>query len=146
MRTVALSILLLAAGLPTAALAGDPPARVQAEAPAATPLIDADQLLALKKTGSELLLLDVRKPEEFAAGHVPGAINIPHDQLANRLAELPASRDKPVVVYCRSGRRAALAEDVLRQGGYTKVQHLKGDMLGWEAEGRTVERQAPAGQ
>jgi rhodanese-related sulfurtransferase len=142
MRRLVLSILpvLFVAGLQPVVRAGDPPAPPKAETPAATPLIDADQLLALKKTGSDPLLLDVRKPEEFAAGHVPGAINIPHDQLASRLGELPASRDKPVVVYCRSGRRSALAEDVLRQGGYQNVQHLKGDMLGWEAEGRPIEK------
>jgi phage shock protein E len=128
-------------GLQSLAQAGDPPAPAKAETPAATPLIGADQLLALKEaSGADLLLLDVRKPEEFAAGHVPGAINIPHDQLASRLAELPASREQPVVVYCRSGRRAALAEDVLRQAGYTGVRHLQGDMLGWEAGGRPVER------
>lgn len=143
MRRLARFVLpvLFAVALQPASQAGDPPARPKVEAPAATPLIEADELLSLQKAeASDLLLLDVRKPEEFAAGHVPGAINIPHDQLASRLAELPASRDKPVVVYCRSGRRSALAEDVLRQGGYTKVRHLKGDMLGWEAEGRPVER------
>ena len=142
MRKLAVTVLqaMWMLGVQSAAQAGDPPAPAKAEAPAATPLVEADQLLSLKQAkGADLLLLDVRKPEEFAAGHVPGAINIPHDQLASRLSELPR-RDKPVVVYCRSGRRAALAEDVLRQAGYTDVQHLKGDMLGWEAEGRPVEK------
>jgi phage shock protein E len=143
MRKIAMTVLqaLFLVVLQSAVQAGDPPASAHAAAPVATPVIDAEQLSALKKAkGQELLLLDVRKPEEFAAGHVPGAVTLPHDQLASRLAELPASRTEPVVVYCRSGRRAALAEDVLRQGGYTNVQHLKGDMLGWEAEGRPVEK------
>jgi len=142
MRKLAMTVVqaLLLAGLHSGAQAGDPPAAV-AEAPAATPLIDADELLSLQQAkATDLLLLDVRTPGEFAAGHVPGAINIPHDQLASRLAELPASRDKPLVVYCRTGRRAVLAEEVLRQGGYTHVRHLQGDMLGWQAAGRPIER------
>jgi rhodanese-related sulfurtransferase len=117
----------------SAARAADPPPPVQ------TPLVEASQLLSEQKAAKPLVL-DVRTPGEFSAGHVPCAINIPHDQLATRLAELPSSRDEPVVVYCRSGRRAALAEDVLRQNGYSNVRHLKGDMLGWEAESRPVER------
>jgi rhodanese-related sulfurtransferase len=125
----------------TAQAADPPPAKPVAATQSATPVIEANELLdRQKKEDSGLVVLDVRTPQEFAAGHVPGAINIPHDQLANRLGELPASRDKPVVVYCRSGRRSALAEDVLRQGGFSNVKHLKGDMVGWEAEGRPVER------
>jgi rhodanese-related sulfurtransferase len=136
---------LFVSSLLPAAQAADPPAPAAAEKPA-TPAIQADELLSLQEAGgSKPVVLDVRTSAEFSAGHVPGAINIPHDQLANRLADLPASRDEPVVVYCRSGRRAALAEDVLRQNGFTKVRHLEGDMLGWEAAARPVERPAAAG-
>ena len=56
---------------------------------------------------SSPVILDVRTPEEYAAGHVPGAINIPHDQVRARLAEIDSAKDQPIVVYCRSGRRAA---------------------------------------
>lgn len=63
------------------------------------------------------LLLDVRTPDEYAAQHVPGASNIPVDQLPARLAEVgPASR--PIVVYCRSGARSARAAAFLRASGY----------------------------
>ncbi|MGZ3418567.1 MAG: rhodanese-like domain-containing protein [Polyangiales bacterium] len=63
------------------------------------------------------LLLDVRSPEEFAARHLPGAKNVPVDQLADRLSELgPTSR--PIVVHCRSGARSARATAVLRAAGY----------------------------
>ena len=82
-----------------------------------------------------LVVLDVRTPEEFAAGHVPGAINVPHDQLEGRLAELAPLRDKDVVVYCKSGRRSALALEVLGRNGYTRLRHLEGDMPAWEAGG-----------
>jgi phage shock protein E len=85
----------------------------------------------------DLLVLDVRSPEEFAAGHVPGAVNIPYDQVASRLAEVP--KDKDLVLYCRSGRRVALAAEVLAQNGYTRLQHLEGDMPAWLAQGRPTE-------
>lgn len=61
-------------------------------------------------------LLDVRTPEEFAERHLEGAVNIPVDQVEARLAEIP--RDRPVVVYCRSGARSMSAARVLRRSGY----------------------------
>jgi len=82
-------------------------------------------------------VLDVRTAEEFVAGHVPGAVNIPHDQLAARLAEVP--KDKDVVLYCRSGKRAGIAGQVLADNGYARLQHLEGDMPGWIEKGRPVE-------
>lgn len=69
----------------------------------------------LVKNGA--LLLDVRTPEEFREQHIPGATNIPVDQLPARLGELgPTSRK--IVVHCRSGARSARAAGVLRQAGY----------------------------
>lgn len=89
------------------------------------------------------LLLDVRSPEEFAAGHVAGAVNIPHDQLASRLAEVEAA-DRPwVLVYCRSGKRADSAEAVLARAGI-EVRQVEGSMLRWEAEGRPTVKPATA--
>jgi phage shock protein E len=61
-------------------------------------------------------LLDVRTPEEFASGHPDGAVLIPVSELAARIGELP--RDRPVVVYCRSGRRSAAAAEQLRTAGF----------------------------
>jgi phage shock protein E len=83
-------------------------------------------------------VLDVRTAEEYVAGHVPGAVNIPHDQLASRLAEVP--RDRDVVLYCRSGRRVQLAAEVLAGGGYARLEHLQGDMPAWSNQGRPVEK------
>ena len=89
----------------------------------------------LSEPPEDALLLDVRTPGEYAAGHVGGALNVPHDQLAARLAELGDSRTRPVVVYCKSGRRAGMAADVLLGAGYSRVFHLEGDMNGWQACG-----------
>lgn len=75
------------------------------------------------------LLVDVRTPQEFAAGAIEGAINVPVDQIGSRLAELEP-RDRPVVVYCRSGRRSAAAADTLFDAGFAQVYDL-GGMTNW---------------
>lgn len=72
---------------------------------------------------AEPFLLDVRTPEEFDAGHVPGAVNIPIDELRERLAELPA--DQPIAAYCQVGQRGYLATRILLQSGY-RVANLSG--------------------
>lgn len=83
------------------------------------------------------LVIDVRTPEEFAQGHVPGAVLIPYDQVAQRLAEIPAGRE--LVLYCHSGRRATLAERVLAEDG-RQVRQLEGSWLGWQAAGLPSEK------
>ena len=77
-------------------------------------------------------------PEEYAAGHLPGAVNIPHDQLAARLGELSGAREHDVVVYCRTGRRSAEALGVLDEAGFKRLFHLKGDYTRWTGEKRPV--------
>ncbi len=93
--------------------------------------------LSTQPTG--LLVLDVRTAEEFAAGHVPGAINISHDVLDSRISELESARDTDIVVYCRSGKRAGLAISMLEKAGFTRLVHLEGDYIRWSEEGRPVE-------
>ena len=85
-----------------------------------------------------LVVLDVRTPEEFAAGHLPGAINIPHTELASRVAELEVSRESDIVVYCRTGVRAATALGVLEKSGFKRLFHLEGDYTRWSEEKRPV--------
>jgi phage shock protein E len=99
--------------------------------------ITQDAFLALPKQGADApFVLDVRTPEEYASGYVPGAVNIPYDQVAARLAEVP--KDREVVVYCRSGRRAQMASDVLASHGYNDLAHLQGDMIAWVEKGRPL--------
>jgi phage shock protein E len=81
------------------------------------------------------LILDVRKPDEFASGHIPGAINIPHTEIDKHLNELRSNINKEVVVYCETGRRAGIAEGILEKAGFTKVLHLDGDMKEWRQRG-----------
>jgi rhodanese-related sulfurtransferase len=103
-----------------------------------TPIAAAD-LAERIQAGSAPLILDVRTRDEFAQGHVPGAINIPHDELPSRLSELPIERSEELVVHCRSGRRAQLAAETLREGGYTDVRDLTGHWLEWQAAGLPAE-------
>jgi phage shock protein E len=114
---------------------------VAAGALAAEPVlvpISQEALLERQQKGeAATYVLDVRSPEEYASGHVPGAVNIPYNQIASRMAEVP--KDKDVVLYCRTGRRAGIAADVLAGQGYTRLQHLEGDIVAWVAKGRPVE-------
>lgn len=84
---------------------------------------------ARKLVADGALLLDVRSPAEFASGHLDGARNIPVDQLAVRATEL-GDKARPVVVYCRSGARSAMAASTLKRMGWQKVADL-GAMSRW---------------
>jgi rhodanese-related sulfurtransferase len=83
------------------------------------------------------LLLDVRTPEEFSSGYIAGAVNIPVQSLAARLSEIP--RDQPVVIYCRSGNRSALAAEILADAGYSTIYDM-GGIQAWQAQGLPVAR------
>ena len=113
---------------PTSSCCAQETTTVQAISPSAyqAQFADAD---------AEHLLIDVRTPEEFAGGHIEGAVNIPVDALASRLSEIPAGQ--PVVVYCRSGSRSATASRILADAGYTSIYDL-GGLQGWIAEGFPV--------
>jgi phage shock protein E len=125
------------AGVHLPARAADPAPAPAADVPS---ISQADLLKRIDRKDPELVVLDVRTPAEFAAGHVPGAKNLSHDHLPARLDELASLRDKQVVLYCRSGRRTLLAAETLRQAGFTKLLHLQGDYMAWEASQRPVER------
>lgn len=101
--------------------------------------IEAGELAERIQSGSAPFVLDVRTPSEYASGHVPGATNIPHDELATRIGELPADRSEEIVVHCQSGRRARMAEATLEEHGYTNVRDLVGHWQGWSAAGLPVE-------
>lgn len=97
--------------------------------------ISQAELMQRIKTDHAGLILDVRSPQEYAEGHIPGAINIPHDQLSSRLAEIGSYKNKEIVLYCASGGRVGIAAQTLQPAGFGKLLHLDGDMNGWRSNG-----------
>jgi len=86
------------------------------------------------------LLLDVREADEFAAGHLPGAILVPRGVLEFRLSSTPAmeSRDLKVVLYCKTSGRAALAARAMQEMGYLNVKSIAGGFDAWAGAGKPV--------
>jgi len=101
--------------------------------------ISNTELATKIQQGQAPLVLDVRTPEEFKSGHIPGAVNIPIDELGSRLGELRIGKGDEVVVHCEKGARAAKAEALLQQSGYADVVDLSGHMKGWRDAGLPVE-------
>ena len=118
----ALALVLLAALWSAGARASD----------AARP-IAAAELAERLEAGDAPVVLDVRSRNEYGRRHIPGAVNIPHDELAKRLGEVPAGPDEEIVVHCHSGKRAEMAEEVLGDAGYTRVRDLEGHWKDWNA-------------
>jgi len=85
-------------------------------------LVDGATALQLQQRG--VTVLDVRTAMEFEGGHVPGAVNIPYDQVGARTAEL-GPKGKPVLLYCRSGRRSGIAAAELVRQGFTAVYDFR---------------------
>lgn len=91
---------------------------------------DIGQQEILEASEMDFLIIDVRRPDEFEQGHVPNAINIPLSEIENTVHLFPQG-DTPIVMYCRSGKRADKALNIMHERGYTDLLHLQGDMLGW---------------
>jgi len=77
-------------------------------------------------------IVDVREPEEYAAGHIEGAVNIPLRELMRHLDELPSSRTAPILVYCHSQKRATHALVILHELGYLKAYNLQGGYAAYQ--------------
>jgi rhodanese-related sulfurtransferase len=118
-----------------------------AQARAVIEEIDTRGLLAIQANGAPII--DVREPEEFAAGHLPGAVNIPRGVLEFQVDGHPAlnfrtdphlsHRREPVILYCRTGGRSALAAESLKRLGFDRPLSLAGGYLQWTADGGSVE-------
>jgi rhodanese-related sulfurtransferase len=102
--------------------------------------INAQELVRLMNQGA--LVLDIRKPDEFAAGHINGAKHLPSDQILSAGDNFKRFKDKPVVVYCDAGSLAASAVRQLHEQGFTKAFTLRGGFAGWRAENLPVAKAA----
>ncbi len=103
------------------------------EAPSITPA----ELQAQRESGVAPLVIDVRTAEEYSSGHIPGAVNIPFDQVAQRMTEVHAPNG--VALYCMVGPRARKGEAALLAAGHTAVLHLDGGLAAWQQAGFPVE-------
>lgn len=91
--------------------------------------ISVSDARAMLQSSSNVLVVDVRTPEEYAQGHLKGAINIPLSDLPLRIGRLEQNR--PILVYCQTGYRSAQASSILVKAGFTKVYNLEGGMTAW---------------
>jgi len=102
--------------------------------------VSSQELIRLMNQGA--LVLDIRKPEEFAAGHVSGAKHLASDQILSAGTNFKRFKEKPVVVYCESGSLAAAAVRQLNAQGFTKAFTLRGGLAGWRAENLPIAKAA----
>jgi len=103
-------------------------------------IISAEELSEQIQLEQAPLILDVRSEEEYAGGHIPGALNIPHAELPDRLSEIDAAKTDEIVVLCRSGYRAGIAEKILIEAGYSDVHDLAGHMNAWKSGGHPIQQ------
>ena len=95
--------------------------------------ITMDEAVKMMSSERDYIILDVRTPEEYAEGHIPGAINVPNETIGT--AEIPELPDKAqlILVYCRSGRRSKEASEKLVKLGYTNIVEF-GGIIDWKGE------------
>ena len=95
--------------------------------------IAMDEAVDMMAQETGYIILDVRRPDEFAAGHIPNAINVPNESIGTLdIPELP-DKDQLIMVYCRSGRRSKEASEKLVKLGYTNIVEF-GGILDWKGE------------
>ena len=95
--------------------------------------ITMDEAVTMMAQETGYIILDVRRPDEYAAGHIPNAINVPNETIGTaEIPELP-DKDQLIMVYCRSGRRSKEASEKLVKLGYTNIVEF-GGILDWKGE------------
>ena len=95
--------------------------------------ISMDEAVEMMRDEKNYIILDVRRPDEYAEGHIPGAINVPNEEIGTaEIAELP-DKSQLILVYCRSGRRSKEASEKLVKLGYTNIVEF-GGILDWKGE------------
>jgi len=125
------NIFLIAIALISGGMLAWPLIRSRAAGPALSTL-QATQLINARNA----VVLDVRTPQEFATGSLPGARNVPADKLGEKLPDI--KKDKPVIVVCASGGRAGRAAAQIRAGGHAEVYVLAGGIAAWRDAGLPI--------
>lgn len=84
-----------------------------------------DEALKMYRVNKDVLLIDVRSPQEFLEGHLNGAINNPLDQIQRNISNVVKNKEQTIILYCQYGTRSKKAQQILKKLGYTKVYNLK---------------------
>ena len=105
-----------------------------------SPAITPAEVKARLGTPRAPRLVDLRTPVEFAAAHVPGAVNVPVKELEKRLDEVRPDKGQDLVIYCLDGNRTREAEPVLYSHGIDNFYHLKGSLEGWLQKNYPIEK------
>lgn len=98
--------------------------------------LEATQLINRR----DAVVLDVREPGEYAAGHLPNAKHIPLGQLGSRLKELEKFKERPIVITCASGSRSGSAQSMLKKNGFKEAVNLKGGIAAWQQASLPLEK------
>lgn len=101
------------------------------------PSVDVEEASRMADN-KETFILDVRTPAEYADGHLANSVLVPLQEIERRANDLPADKNRPILVYCRSGNRSGRAQQFLRENGYANVFNLKGGILAWTADQKTL--------
>ena len=96
-------------------------------------LVSYDELQQKLNDKAPIVLLDVRTQEEFDNGHIPGALLLPYDEIDKKALQVLPEKEKEIIIYCRNGRRSAIAKDSLEALGYTNVKDF-GGMNRWQGK------------
>lgn len=129
------NLLLFVVAIASGAMLLWPLIRRSASGPSVTPT-QATHLI----NREDALVIDVREPGEFSAGHVLGAKNLPLSRLEAPGADLLKRKDRPVIVYCETGDRSGKAAAVLKKQGFQRVVNLSGGLGAWQQAGLPLER------
>ncbi len=102
--------------------------------------VDVNKAAELLESNEEIVVLDVRTPEEYQSVRIAGAVNIDYRaaDFAEKLAEL--DKDKTYLVHCAAGGRSAKSRDMMEKAGFTSIYHMDGGMGAWEKAGKPVEK------
>ena len=95
--------------------------------------ITAEEAKQIMDSEEGYIILDVRTQEEYDQGHIPGAIVIPHEEIADKAEEALTDKEQLILVYCRSGRRSKIAAEALAELGYTNIKEF-GGIIDWPYE------------
>lgn len=101
---------------------------------------EAKRLIEERKEDPNFIVIDIRTPEEYAQGHLPGAVNLNFYSESFREDLNRLERDKVYLIYCRSGHRSGVAVPLMKELGFKEVYELEGGILEWISKGYSLER------